>query len=178
MGIKSAMARGLNSILEPGLVLINTTNFSAASSVSLNDVFSATYDNYVIKYSYTGSALSTSDIRLRVSGADNSAANYERQIMTVNDAATSFVRLTGQTTWINVMGHDTTGSFLALIEMHRPFQAAPTSAITLGVSDGATTIRASNQYYRHTTSTSFTGFSVLVNSGTITGSISVYGYNK
>jgi hypothetical protein len=32
----------------PGLTLINTTSFTGVSSQSINDVFSATYDNYRI----------------------------------------------------------------------------------------------------------------------------------
>ena len=153
-----------------------TVTFSGASSVSLNGVFSTTYDNYVIRYSYLGSAASTSDLRLRVSGTDNSAANYQRQLMNVNNASTSFTRITGQTTWVNAIAHDTTTSWLSLFEIHRPFNTSPTSAISLGTDEGNTELRAVNTYYRHTTSTSFDGFSMLVNSGNITGTVSVYGY--
>jgi hypothetical protein len=162
-----------------GLVLLNTTSFSGVSSQSFNDVFSATYDTYVVRGSYVGSGNAGADIRLRVSGADNSAANYERQVANVNDAATSFVRLTGQTSFVNVLGHTTSYNGLDIVEFHRPFNTSPTLLISLGVTDNGTTdVRAVQQYRKHTASTSFTGFSVLVTSGTITGSISVYGYNK
>jgi hypothetical protein len=61
-----------------GLTLINTTSFSAVSSQSFDDVFSATYDNYKIFYRYL-KATTTSDaqLRMRVSGADNTSANYK-----------------------------------------------------------------------------------------------------
>jgi hypothetical protein len=163
----------------PGLTKISTTTFSAVSSQSFNDVFSATYDTYVIRGSYVGSADGGCDIRLRVSGADNSAANYERQLMNVSNASTSFTRITGQTSYTGALSHTTTYNGVNIVEFHRPFATSPTLAIFMGNTEGGSTdTRAVNQFMKHTTSTSFTGFSVLVSSGTITGSITVYGYNK
>jgi len=160
------------------LVLLNTTSFTTQSSVSIDNVFSATYDTYVIRGSYTGSVDSTCDMRLRVSGADNSAANYERQLFNVNNASTSFTRLTGQTSYTNISGHTTTYNGINIVEIHRPFNTSPTLAISLGNADGSTDTRAVNQYMKHTASTSFTGFTIYPGSGNITGNVSVYGYNK
>jgi hypothetical protein len=62
-----------------GISLINTTTLSAVSSQSFNDVFSATYNNYYIQMTLNGSTTSQDvNLRLRVSGADNSSANYSR----------------------------------------------------------------------------------------------------
>jgi hypothetical protein len=156
---------------------LGTVSFSGVSSLSLNDVFSSAYDTYVIRGSYVGSADSGCDIRLRVSGADNSAANYERQLMNVSNASTSFTRITGQTAYTNALSHTTTYNGVNIVEFHRPFNTSPTLAIFMGNTEGgATDTRAVNQFMKHTASTSFTGFSVLVSSGTITGSLSVYGY--
>jgi hypothetical protein len=44
----------ITSTLEnQGLTLISTTTFSAVASQSINDVFSATYDNYFIQGNFT-----------------------------------------------------------------------------------------------------------------------------
>jgi hypothetical protein len=60
-----------------GLVLINSTTFSAASTVSVNSVFSSTYRNYKMVVSYTMSANNEPlYMRMRASGTDNSSANY------------------------------------------------------------------------------------------------------
>jgi 4-hydroxy-3-methylbut-2-enyl diphosphate reductase IspH len=48
---------------DPGLVLLNTTSFSAVASQSVNDVFSATYDNY--KIIVTNTICSPTNFRLR-----------------------------------------------------------------------------------------------------------------
>jgi hypothetical protein len=39
-----------------GLTLINTTSFSGVSSQSINDVFSATYENYVVVMCFENTA--------------------------------------------------------------------------------------------------------------------------
>ena len=156
---------------------LGTVSFSGVSSLSLNDVFSSAYDTYVIRGSYVGSAANGLDIRLRVGGADNSAANYERQLFNVNNASTSFTRLTGQTSYTNIMAYTTDYNGVNIVEIHRPFNTSPTLAISLGNTEGgATDVRAVNQYMKHTASTSFTGFTLIPASGTITGSLSVYGY--
>jgi hypothetical protein len=162
-----------------GMVLLNTTSFSTQSTVSIDNVFSATYDTYLIRGSYVGSVDTGVEIRLRVGGADNAAANYERQIFDASNSSTSFARLTGQTSWPNYSGVTTTYNAVNIFEIHRPFNTSPTLAISLmNTAGGANDVRAQNSYFKHTASTSFTGFSLLPNSGTITGSISVLGYNK
>ena len=63
-----------------GLVLLNTTSFTAVASQSINDVFSATYDFYRIIGNLTGSAAAADlSFRLRVSGADNSSSVFHHQ---------------------------------------------------------------------------------------------------
>ena len=69
MGVKSATARGLTSGLEPGLVLLNTTDFTTQSSVVVDNVFNATYDNYLINLKL--SAVSATDIDILFYLRDN-----------------------------------------------------------------------------------------------------------
>jgi hypothetical protein len=58
-----------------GLTLINTTSFSGVASQSINDVFSTTYDNYLVLVEGVGSGASSDlNFRLRVGGADASGA--------------------------------------------------------------------------------------------------------
>ena len=62
--------------LAAGLKLINTTTFSAVSSQSVNDVFSATYDNYKIVCQFSSSADQEVFFRLRASGSDLTTSVY------------------------------------------------------------------------------------------------------
>ena len=176
MGVKSAMARGLSSGLEPGLVLLTTQTFSAVSSVSVDDVFSSTYDNYVIQ----GVVLNTVDgralnLRLRVSGADASAANYNASsFMALIANPTTFSDFssgTGQT-FITIGGTDNLTGFVS-VNISNPNKANQTAFH--GITQG-------NQVFfsggRHTLTTQYTGFSIFPSANNITGYISVFGVNK
>jgi hypothetical protein len=56
---------------------LGTVTFSAVSSVSLNDVFSSTYNHYrIVSDIQTSVANPELDFRYRVSGSDNSTSNY------------------------------------------------------------------------------------------------------
>jgi len=96
-----------------GMVLLNTTSFSAVASQSINDVFSATYDNYVLLINYLTSTTANQTWRLRVSGTDNSAASYQTALTGINgsgtarnstvDAGTSWTLNSGYTQANNLM---------------------------------------------------------------------------
>jgi hypothetical protein len=72
---------GVYSPSTPGLVKINTTSFSAVSSVSLPAAtFTSTYTNYRIIFNVTSVSTSSSvQLRLRASGTDDTSANYDTQ---------------------------------------------------------------------------------------------------
>jgi hypothetical protein len=151
-------------------------SFTSASAISLNDVFSATYDNYRIYLSASSSTNANCTFRYRVSGADNSTANYDFQEMTRGGTTQGGGRSSGQTSmnWGGFGGSITTH----IMDVTRPFAAENTSAIhfTNKYSNAAIEVMVTTSSF--STTTSFTGFSILPASGTITGSISVYGYNK
>ena len=75
--IDTAMNTALGT-KKAGMVLLNTTSFSAVASQSVNDVFSATYDNYkiILNIDSTSSASYDLVLRLRVGGSDLSTTVY------------------------------------------------------------------------------------------------------
>ncbi len=60
----------------PGLTLVASNTFSAVSTLSINDCFSATYNNYQILISASTSTDITVRARLRVAGSDLSTSTY------------------------------------------------------------------------------------------------------
>jgi hypothetical protein len=161
-----------------GLVFINTTSFSAVSSQSINDVFSANYDHYKILATYTAS-VSDSELKMRyrVGGADNSSNVYMAQ------------RIIGENTSLTGEREDPATSSRLFVQnsnenvgeatIFNPFKTARTyfnsSSAYATTTDASRLVLYSGV---HKASTSFTGFTLLPASGTITGSISVFGYNK
>jgi hypothetical protein len=159
-----------------GITLLNTTTFSAVASQSINDVFSATYDNYKIILNCVHSAGGiVVNLRYRVAGADNSTSNYQFSIIGQSNDGNPFFNaiglnqtstnvgtfyLTGNESEINVFS-----PFLAERTMQRTSQDALSSSTHVGRWIGA----------GFNAATSFTGFSLIPVSGTITGTVRVYG---
>jgi hypothetical protein len=163
-----------------GLTLINTTSFSAVSSISVNDVFSATYRNYVVIYDLTAaSANNNHTLRLRVGGADNStASSYKSATSNMLDNGTiGNNNTTGATSWF-VGTTKSTDVEWSRVELHffAPFATQRTNLLQLaiGVSGGGNLFSEYGNH-GHNAATSFTGFTILFSSGTVTGSVSTYG---
>ena len=179
----SAIDTSMNTALgtkKAGMVLLNTTSFSAVSSQSINDVFSATYTNYRIVISNLTQSASVNGVyfRLRVSGSDQASGYYNT---TVYNAGSGFIN-SNQTNG-TFMGFasiaDTTNASFTTIDLGSPFAtASTTNLITLNTNLGAglPTLQFTAGVYPPTTS--FTGFSLVAAAGTTTGTVSVYGYNK
>jgi len=163
-----------------GLTLINATTFSAQSSVSISDVFSATYENYVAIMSFVSSANAAISFRYRVSGADNTTSNYAYHTQNLSNASTAYAASVASTaTALALTSSDGTASVKAAsMNIFRPFATDYTSI--MGFHNFSTT--SGTQPYLggllqsgFTATTSFTGFTVFPGSGTITGTIRVYG---
>ena len=162
-----------------GLVHINTTSFSAVSSQSISDVFSTTYDNYKILISGIGSTGNTISFRMRVSGTDDSSSTYNAQNMGAADTSVGGGRFSNNATSAYLAHFDTAYNSYSY-DFFAPFLARATTFVGGGADDGMATNASTSRFIigGHNTATSYTGLSLLVNTGTITGSISIYGYKK
>lgn len=153
----------------PGLALLKTVSFSAVSSVVEDDIFSADYDDYIITGSGTGSANDYTLIQWRAGGVTNSTASSYYTQLQENASASNVTTSTGnrlfrwqtnqQNFWANV---------------YQPFLAVRTGIWT---SDRRDTVVGSYSSY-HTQAVSYDGFILTPNTGTITGTISIFGVKK
>jgi hypothetical protein len=159
-----------------GLVLLNTTSFSAVGSQSFNDVFSATYDTYKIIIDVTKSTSLALLLRLRVAGVDNSSSLYQTQIETYSNTAIAGSRQTNTTSF--QIGNTSDSPEFGVIEFLNPFATKATAMSGKTNSTYSGTISSRYGDAGHNSSTSFDGFSVITSTGTMTGNVSVYGYNK
>jgi hypothetical protein len=154
-----------------GLVHINTiTTGGNVASQSINDVFSSTYENYVIEIYGTFAATDFANLRLRVGGTDNSTANsYIRQVIEGN-STTASANSESQTSFRVVFRGSTTAA-MGRIYLYRPFLALPTFFNVFTGFDGNTSI----QNGQHNQSISYTGFSLIANSNQFNAKIITYG---
>lgn len=164
-----------------GLVLLNTTSFSAVSSQSINDVFSTNYTNYRIVTSFTGTLQGDLYLRLRVSSTDNTSNNYYFAKMgyAYNNAAVNFGP-NALSSYFIVGGTNGSGMSSVDITVYEPFTALNTGFTSNWQTrvDGANVFASGANGGQMSVTTSYTGFSLVPASGSITGSVSVFGFNK
>jgi len=170
----SAEATGLKwaTASSGALTYVGGATFSASSAVNVNDVFSSTYNNYVVYTYYTSTASTDIDYRLRVSGADNTTSNYTTQRTNINGSTVTTNRFT-VAQWTNYTS-TSTGNYVKL-EIFAPFQSQITGAQMSLTGNVGTAIEGTTSFHSFNLTTSFTGFSIVPSSGTITGLVKVYG---
>ena len=161
-----------------GMVLLNTTSFSGVSSQTFNDVFSATYDNYLVVCNFDQNTSAGSlEIRLRNAGTNRTGATYSFTALQWTTSATAS-RTENQTAYLVASSLATVEhNFTALFT--QPFVSTRATGIYCEINQNtdATSV-GSIVSGGYKTNDSNDGFAFLVSAGTITGSVSVYGYNK
>jgi hypothetical protein len=162
-----------------GMVLLNTTSFSAVSSIAFpNNVFNATYDNYKIIFAAKMTTNNDINYRLRVGGVDNSTANsYSSQRLLAGSSSVVGARLTANAGTVAV-SETTTRINPFSLELYQPFIADTTAFFSLNSRDtsGGAQIEIYSGFHNQTVS--YDSINFIAASGTFTGSMSVYGFNK
>jgi hypothetical protein len=178
--IDTAMNTALGT-KKAGMVLLNTTSFSGVASQSINNVFSSTYDNYRVIYTPVASnTVSSHFLRLRASGTDDSSANYQRQFLGVDNTSVTGARGTNGSSFLlgDLIGTDRDAIAL---DFYSPNLARNTAIWKTQLRRyGTTSTLLAFHSFGHTSTTQFDGFTIAVTGAgiTISGEISVYGYNK
>jgi len=157
-----------------GMVLLNTTNFTAVSSQIIN-VFSTNYSHYRVLFNIVMSGSNTPNIRFTdTSGISISTAGYYGFSSSYSGGSLSFWTSSGSasaiTTIINQPEHS--GS----IEIYNPYVSSLETKLIID-SAGDTSLRGFSSGSANTAAQN-NGFEFYPNTGTMTGTISVFGYNK
>jgi hypothetical protein len=167
------------SIAGSGLVHINTSTFSTASSHSIDNCFSATYTNYKIVINLSAVTGSNIDflVRLRVSSSD-ATTNYKTVRQFANGTSiTVDTDPTGTDDWtLGFITGTGTDVHSGTIDLFNPFSATITNGLTSfnGEFGAAHYLIACD--WANTNATSYDGITFFPASGTISGTVSVYGY--
>jgi hypothetical protein len=169
---------GTVTIEEPGLKLIEAKTITGESSTSFNNVFSSTYENYKIVIALEkSSSTGFSYMRFRASSSDNttsvyySNANYKQ----VDGTAVGEAKVSAGT----AMSFNDGADIYTSLDVFKPNVAAKTY-----ISGTENFFKYSTQFYQGSfvglfnNTTQFDGFTIYPASGTITGTIRVYGYRN
>lgn len=159
--------------IKPGMVLVAAQPFSAVSSVSVNNCFTATYDTYRIVIDFVGSTDAELRLRHRASGTDSSGTTYYNRF---NQLGATYATTGGASSsaWL---GYGRVNRTLLSGDMGAVrLSAMKTITCTHQDSNGTTNyVAAASQ---NGDSTVFDGFTIFPSTGTITGSLQVFGYRK
>ena len=178
----NAIDTSMNTALgtkKAGMVLLNTTSFSAVSSQSLPaNVFTSAYSNYHLVARYTPSTTLEVRFRWRAAGVDDTTSNYSYQYVRGIAAATPTASF--NTTTFGFLSNATFSVVSTASADIFNVQAATPTIMTLTdmeLTTIGTTQHIHNSYQYHNVSTSYDSLTLIASTGNITGSISVYGYN-
>ena len=154
-----------------GFTLINTTAFTTVASQSINSVFSATYEFYMIQIKAVCS-LNTQNFnwRWRASGSDITASNYYFARSNTTTGGVVSGNGTGATTTATLNQIATGYGFYSIFAGHTQTEPRLNGNSYNAELSGLTTFASG---YRATQAVD--GFTIYPASGTITGTVSVYG---
>jgi hypothetical protein len=163
-----------------GMVLLNTTSFSAVASQSFSNLFTSDFDYYSVIYNITYSSnVASGNFRFRDDTTDTSAANYEHQFGRVTSGGTlTFTTAAGQT---SAIFHD---GGLAAIETSGVFNiyCPSTSIKPKGINDesslGGSFTQRNFAVFAYDSASTHNGFTIFPSTGNFTGQVSVFGVNK
>lgn len=155
-------------------------SFTASSSVSLNGCFTSNFDNYRVTLEVpTVSATLTITGVLRASGTNDTAANYDLEVLQGTSATAAAAAAAAQASWgLNggVTGtiHDIT------LELKRPALALPTygTEIAMVTQNPQTAPGVAIRAISHRSSTAYDGITFTFTGGTGTGVARVFGWNN
>jgi hypothetical protein len=177
MSVKSFKTSGVGVDLAPkGLVLINTTSFSGVSSQAINTVFNSTYTNYRVFFNIKLSSDTDVYLRIRSGTTDLSSASaylYGRYYVGETSSFASQIENNIGATQIPIAILGTWQGHSAM-EFSSPFATEVTTFSLMA--SGRFTLMTMASLNNNTTS--YDGFNFYPQTGTMTGSVSVYGYNK
>ena len=167
-----------------GLTLISTTTMSAVSTQAFNSVFSSTYTNYMAKMNISMSAAGKIYFYWRASGTNNTSGNYNWCVFSLNRNGTTAVSSSGSDVANCVIAPDseisanaTTGAGFTF-NFYSPFTATTRQSFTFQANGGNATGWIGESMIQGYTGTAFDGFAISPSTGTISGTVSIYGVQK
>jgi hypothetical protein len=161
-----------------GLTFISNGSFTTSSSVNVSDVFSASYLNYRIYVDITANSTDQGiDMRMRVSGSNNTNSDHNSQYLRGLNTTASTAKFQSQNKFNEIMS-GTSGTIFCngIIDIFNPFASEKTNGISYASSMGSsiyTTVKIVG--FGKDDTTSYTGFALIPDTGTITGTYRVYG---
>jgi hypothetical protein len=157
-----------------GMTLLESRTFSAASLIRFNNIFSATYDNYFVDYNVNTSASNPVSLMRFLTATDTPTTGTTYNNTGFSNAVGFLNNYAGNngSTILAGISSGSNGSN-SLIRIMNPFLTTPTGTSANVLQHDATT--RYDQFISEQTTRSFPGFQIATSTGTVTGTIRIYG---
>lgn len=150
------------------------TSFSAVSSVTFDNVFTADYTNYRIIIQATATAGTPQlNVTLRAAGV-TAGTNYQWNSLSIAGATLTGSSATAQTSWASGLLTTTAGFYV--IDLINPQVAARTAGTIM--SNQGVNQQSYLYFITNTNATSYDGLGFAPATSTVTGTYTVYGYGE
>jgi hypothetical protein len=161
-----------------GMVLLNNTTFSASASVTVDNVFSTTYDNYLVIFDCVAGTAQSLRFVYR-DGTSDVITNYSYGSSYVNLSAGP-TRLTGGAQALALFGAVGSIKTLHTQYINNVALAVPTNsnyqtATVYGTAPHGSEVEMTTGGLINTNSTAYEGFKYYVTTGTMSGTVKTYG---
>lgn len=153
-------------------------SFTAATTININGVFSSTYDNYLVVIRHSSSGNPAIDLRMRLSGTDDSGNNYNWQRLIAENTTVAGARSTSQN--VVKVGYSSSAARSGdHVYIYGPALAQPTATRNVNVR-GLSSASIGDIAGTHSLSTAYDGFTLLGDAGTVdlTGALTIYGLSQ
>lgn len=163
----------------PGMEYITGTTFTGQTTAFIDNVFNATYENYLITMETTDtSATGSWQFRLRAGGTPAASGNYYYGGFQYYTNANATNANGSNANEIVFSASTSSASTYSIMQINDPFVAKTTSMIFDYVS-GYSNYSGGSVRGQHALATSYDGFQINMNTGgAITGNFRVYGMRK
>lgn len=162
---------------DAGLVLLNKTAFTGASTVSIDNVFNSTYDNYKISIVIDdGSWTTGNDITFNFrTSTDDTSNSYNSMTILIGNTGGTGSYGAGTRTFAYIMPYTATNKeALGVLDVYSPNKAEKTLMTFQSLSENLSIVGG----IFTTTTTQYTGFSFRPVSSNMTGTLRIYGYKN
>lgn len=151
-----------------------TVSYTGVSSLNLNGIFTAAYANYRIVFQHILTSDTGLNLRLRVSGVDNTSAVYNNHHIYWGPGGNGVNIISNHTVFGALFGH---GKQRGAYELYSPQLAVRTGATFHGVAEnGSGGTEQHTSSVLHKADTQFDGVTIYPTGGTFSGTVQVYGY--
>jgi len=177
----SAESTGLKWTTPSGgaLILTGSADFTTSSAVSINNCFSATYNNYHVEIDLTAVSATDAEFhaRMRASGTDNTAASYFSQWLQQKETTVGGAGyLTRNMFHLGSLASSKVKQLAWSGTLKDPFNATNTKMLWHVWMSNSSDAYQNLIVGHHAVDTSYDGITFYPAAGTISGKIRIYGY--